>query len=105
MLESGPPDWPTLTKHFMREGNITGASVDRGCFRVYSDWRSHADGFGRVLVHGMPNDGMPNRRTAAGKVLNHAAEHDHEHARRVSQQTQSNHSNQVLQRVVELDKY
>ena len=37
--------------------------------QVYSDWRTHGDGFGRMLVHGMPDDDAPNQRTAAGKAL------------------------------------
>ena len=74
MLETRPAQTPdyefaSLSQHFHRDANVMGCSVDQGRFRVYSDWRTHGDGFGRMLVHGMPDDDTPNQRTAAGKAL------------------------------------
>jgi hypothetical protein len=60
--------------HLDEEALVRAATVDRGRFRVYSDWRTHSDGFGRVIVHGMPLDETPNKRTAAGKVLQRVVE-------------------------------
>ena len=69
MLPAGPGDLAAIAPHFHRDGLVTGCAVDGGRFHVYSDWRTHSDGFGRIIVHGMPDDHTPNRRTAAGKVL------------------------------------
>ena len=74
MLETRPAqtrdyEFASLSQHFHRDANVMGCTVDQGRFRVYSDWRTHGDGFGRMLVHGMPDDDTPNQRTAAGKAL------------------------------------
>eukprot|EP00958_Prasinococcus_capsulatus_P023950 scaffold3674_cov371-Prasinococcus_capsulatus_cf.AAC.7 len=58
----------SLSKFFNRSEFITGASVDDDRFRVYSDWRMHEDSFCRFVIQCEP-DHRPNRRTAAGKVL------------------------------------
>lgn len=81
MLESRPAhtrdyEFASLSQHFHRDANVMGCTVDRGRFRVYSDWRTHGDGFGRMLVHGMPDDDAPNQRTAAGKALQRLLELD-----------------------------
>ena len=76
MLERGPPDFAGVTRHFYRDGVVTGCSVDKGRFHVFSDWRAHADGFGRIFVHGVEADVAPNKRTAAGKVLQRMIELD-----------------------------
>ena len=48
---AGPADFAAVAQHFHRgDGIITGCSVDGGRFRVYSDWRTHSDGFGRIIV-------------------------------------------------------
>lgn len=75
MLDAPPSDFAAIMQHFHREAVVTGCSVDHGRFRVYSDWRTHADGFGRMIVHGMPVD-VPNKRTAASKVLQRMIELD-----------------------------
>ena len=75
MLETAPGDFSDIKPHFHREGVVTGAAVDLGRFRVYSDWRTHSDGLGRILVHGMPDE-APHKHTAAGKVLNRVLELD-----------------------------
>ena len=74
MLETRPAqtrdyEFASLSQHFHRDANVMGCTVDQGRFRVYSDWRTHGDGFGRMLVHGMPDDDTPNQRTAAGEAL------------------------------------
>ena len=66
----------SVAKHFQGQATVMGCSVDRGRLRVYSDWRTHGDGFGRILVHGVPDDNTPNKRTAAGKVLQRLVELD-----------------------------
>lgn len=78
MLPNAPSDFAALAQHFHRHDRniITGCSVDGGRFRVYSDWRTHSDGFGRIIVHGLAGDQTPNRRTAAGKVLQRLIELD-----------------------------
>ena len=81
MLDSRPAhtrdyEFASLSQHFHRDANVMGCTVDRGRFRVYSDWRTHGDGFGRMLVHGMPDDDAPNQRTAAGKALQRLLELD-----------------------------
>ena len=81
MLETRPRltrdyEFASLSQHFHRDANIMGCTVDQGRFRVYSDWRTHSDGFGRMLVHGMPDDDTPNQRTAAGKALQRLLELD-----------------------------
>jgi len=75
MLETAPDDFAEIKPHFHRDGVVTGCSVDLGRFRVYSDWRTHSDGLGRILVHGMPDE-APHKHTAAGKVLNRVLELD-----------------------------
>ena len=47
---------------------ITGSQIDRGRFRVYSDWRVHGDGFGRVLIYHDPSDTRAFVSSAAGKA-------------------------------------
>merc|ERR1719352_2249969 len=79
MLETRPAqtrdyEFASLSQHFHRDANVMGCTVDQGRFRVYSDWRTHGDGFGRMLVHGMPDDDAPNQRTAAaGQMAARAA--------------------------------
>ena len=60
-------DW--IANQFGRSGMITAATVDCERFRVYSDWRTHADGFGRVLILSRMDDTASNKRSSAGKVL------------------------------------
>jgi len=75
VLEAGPSDFASIAQHFHRQDQLVkGCSVDSNRFRVFSDWKSHADGFGRVIIHGM--DEAPNKRTAAGKVLQRVIELD-----------------------------
>ena len=62
-------------KHFCGAQTITGCDVDRGRFRTYSDFRMHDDDFCRIVVV-CADDGKPNRRTAAGKVVQRMIELD-----------------------------
>lgn len=58
-----------IARQFSRSSVITGASVDSGRFRVYGDFRTHSDGFGRMLVVSNMPDEAANKRSSAGKVL------------------------------------
>jgi len=65
-----------IANQFGRSSMITAASVDSSRFRVYSDWRVHADGFGRMMVvSDMPPEAS-NKRSSAGKVLQRLIELD-----------------------------
>lgn len=66
----------SVAPHFNRSDVITGASVDRGRFRAYSDWRCHGDGFNRILLHHAPDDRRAFKRSAAGKAAQRLLELD-----------------------------
>ena len=55
---------------------ITGSEIDRGRFRVYSDWRVHGDGFGRIVMDHNPNDARAFVSSAAGKAAQRMIELD-----------------------------
>jgi uncharacterized membrane-anchored protein len=63
-----------IASQFGRSSLVTAATIDSGRFRVYSDWRVHNDGFGRMLIlSDMPPE-TPNKRSSAGKVLQRLVE-------------------------------
>jgi uncharacterized membrane-anchored protein len=66
----------SVAPHFNRSEVITGASVDRGRFRAYSDWRCHGDGFNRIVLHHAPDDRRAFKRSAAGKAAQRLLELD-----------------------------
>ena len=63
------PRFEWITNQFGRSSMITAAAVDSDRFRVYSDWRAHSDGFGRMLLLSDMPDHAANKRSSAGKVL------------------------------------
>jgi len=58
-----------IANQFNRSSTITAATVDSRRFRVYSDWRPHADGFSRMLLLSDMPEEATNKRSSAGKVL------------------------------------
>ena len=67
-LPDGPLGIRSAGKYFAGSKFITGCDVDRGRFRAYSDFRQQSDDFIRFVVVARKDD-IPNRRTAAGKVV------------------------------------
>jgi len=56
-----------LAPHFNRSGFITGCALDNDRFRAVSDWRVHDDGFARLIL--FANGDAQNKGGVAGQVL------------------------------------
>ena len=55
---------------------ITGCELEKGRFRCFSDWRSHGDGFNRVVIRHQRDDARAFVRTSAGKAAQRMIELD-----------------------------
>ena len=55
---------------------ITGCELEKGRFRCFSDWRSHGDGFNRVVIRHQKDDARAFVRTSAGKAAQRMVELD-----------------------------
>lgn len=58
-----PPDAAELARHFVSD-SLVGSRVAGGAATVYADYRIHADGFGRLLIH---DHGLTERQ--AGRLV------------------------------------